>query len=70
MVSEKLSDLSLEYEIGKTVFIENKEWIIAEIQTGLIKFQRERVDGTSSTMDISKNDLQKRVNESQYQFEN
>jgi len=36
----------------------------------LIKFQRERVDGTSSTMDISKNDLQKRVNESQYQFEN
>ena len=70
MVSEKLSDLSLEYEIGKTVFIENREWIIAEIQTGLIKFQRERVDGTSSTMDISKNDLQKRVNESQYQFEN
>jgi hypothetical protein len=70
MVSEKLSDLSLEYEIGKSVFIENREWIIAEIQTGLIKFQRERVDGTSSTMDISKNDLQKRVNESQYQFEN
>jgi len=66
MVSEKLSDLSLEYEIGKSVFIENREWIIAEIQTGLIKFQRERVDGTSSTMDISKNDLQKRVNESQY----
>ncbi len=57
MVSEKLSDLSLEYEIGKSVFIENREWIIAEIQTGLIKFQRERVDGTSSTMDISKNDL-------------
>ena len=70
MVSEKLSDLSLEYEIGKSVFIENREWIIAEIQTGLIKFQRERVDGTSSTMDISKNDLQKQVNESQYQFEN
>ncbi len=70
MMSEKLSDLSLEYEIGKSVFIENREWIIAEIQTGLIKFQRERVDGTSSTMDISKNDLQKRVNESQYQFEN
>ncbi len=70
MVSEKLSDLSLEYEIGKSVFIENREWIIAEIQTGLIKFQRERVDGTSSTMDISKNDLQKRVNESEYQFEN
>ncbi len=70
MVSEKLSDLSLEYEIGKSVFIENREWIIAEIQTKLIKFQRERVDGTSSTMDISKNDLQKRVNESQYQFEN
>jgi len=69
-VSEKLSDLSLEYEIGKSVFIENREWIIAEIQTGLIKFQRERVDGTSSTMDISKNDLQKRVNESEYQFEN
>jgi len=66
MVSEKHSDLSLEYEIGKSVFIENREWIIAEIQTGLIKLQRERVDGTSSTMDISKNDLQKRVNESQY----
>ncbi len=31
MVSEKLSDLSLEYEIGKSVFIENREWIIAEI---------------------------------------
>ena len=70
MVSEKLSDLSLEYEIGKSVFIENREWIIAEIQKGIIKLQRERVDGTSSTTDISKNDLQKRVNESQYQFEN
>jgi len=70
MVTEKLSDLSLEYEIGKSVFIENREWIIAEVQTGLINLQRERVDGTSSKMGISKNDLQKRVEESKHQFEN
>ena len=37
MVSEHKTDQSLEFEVGTSIFIDNRKWTIAEKQTGLIK---------------------------------
>ena len=70
MVSEHIADFSQNYEVGESVFIENKEWIIAELGTGLFILQRDSVDGTSQTIDVSKIHLQELVKEAQHKFEN
>ena len=38
MVSGYIADFSQNYEVGELVFIENKEWVIAEILTGSLYF--------------------------------
>ena len=70
MVSGHIADFSQNYEVGESVFIENKEWIIAELGTGLFILQRDSVDGTSQTIDISESGLQELVKEAQHKFEN
>jgi hypothetical protein len=70
MVSEHNTDQSLEFEVGTSVFIDNREWIIAEKQTGLIKLQRDSIDGTSKIMDATEAELQELVKKSQHQLEN
>ncbi len=70
MVSGHIADFSQNYEVGESVFIENKEWVIAEILTEYIILQRDSVDGTSQTIDVSKNELQELVKETQHKFEN
>jgi hypothetical protein len=70
MVLGHISDFSLKYEVGNSVFVDNKEWIIAEELNGKVKLQRDRIDGTSRTMDVTRNKLQKLVKESLHQFDN
>lgn len=70
MVSEHKTGQSLEHEVGTSVFIDNREWIIAEKRTGLIKLQRESIDGTSKIMDVTEAELQELVKKSQHQLEN
>lgn len=70
MVLGHISDFSLKYEVGNSVFVDNKEWIIAEELNGKVKLQRDRIDGTSRTMDVTRNKLQKLVKESRHQFDN
>ena len=70
MVSGHIADFSQNYEVGESVFIKNKEWVIAEILTECIILQRDSVDGTSQTIDVSKNELQELVKEVQHKFEN
>ena len=70
MVLGHISDFSLKYEVGNSVFVDNKEWIIAEELNGKVKLQRDRIDGTSRTMDVTRNKLQKLVKESRHQFGN
>ena len=70
MVSGHIADFSQNYEVGESVFIENKEWVIAELRTGCIILQRDSVDGTSQTIDVSKNKLQELVKETKHKFEN
>ena len=70
MVSGHIADFSQNYEVGESVFIKNKEWVITEILTGCIILQRDSVDGTSQTIDVSKNELQELVKETQHKFEN
>ncbi|MAO87043.1 MAG: hypothetical protein CMF86_02910 [Candidatus Marinimicrobia bacterium] len=69
MVLGHISDFSLKYEVGNSVFVDNKEWIIAEELNGKVKLQRDRIDGTSRTMDVTRNKLQKLVKESRHQFD-
>ncbi len=70
MMSAQNADLSLEYEIGDSVFIENKEWIIAEIQETSIRLQRDGVDGSSRTLSLSHDEIKDIVKESQHMLEN
>jgi len=70
MVSGHIADFSQNYEVGESVFIKNKEWVITEILTGCIILQRDSVDGTSQTIDISESGLQELVKEAQHKFEN
>ncbi len=70
MVSEHKTGQSLEHEVGISVFIENREWIIAEKQSGLIKLQRDSIDGMSKIMDVTEEELQELVKKSQHQLEN
>ena len=70
MVLGHIADFSLKYEVGNSVFVDNKEWIIAEELNGKVKLQRDRIDGTSRTMDVTRNKLQKLVKESRHQFDN
>ena len=70
MVSGHIADFSQNYEVGESVFIKNKECVITEILTGCIILQRDSVDGTSQTIDVSKNELQELVKETQHKFEN
>ena len=70
MVSGHIADFSLDYEVGNSVFIDNRDWVIAEVRTGFIILQRDSVDGTSQTIDVSKNELQELVKETQHKFEN
>ena len=70
MVLGHISDFSLKYEVGNSVFVDNKEWIIAEELNGKVKLQRDSIDGTSRTMDVTRNKLQKLVKESRHQFDN
>ncbi len=70
MVSEHKTDQSLKYEIGTSVFIDNREWIIAEKQTELIKLQRDSIDGTSKIIEATEEELQELVKKSQHQLEN
>jgi len=69
MVLGHISDFSLKYEVGNSVFVDNKEWIIAEELNGKVKLQRDKIDGTSRTMDVTRNKLQKLVKESRHQFD-
>lgn len=69
MVLGHISDFSLKYEVGNSVFVDNKEWIIAEELNGKVKLQRDRIDGTSRTMDVTSNKLQKLMKESRHQFD-
>ena len=70
MVSGHIADFSLDYEVGNSVFIDNKEWVIAEVRTGFIILQRDSVDGTSQTIDISESGLQELVKKTQHKIEN
>jgi len=70
MVSDHKTGQSLEHEVGTSVFIDNREWIIAEKHTGLIKLQRDSIDGTSRIMDVTEEELQEIVKKSQHQLEN
>ncbi len=70
MVLGHIADLSLEYEVGESVFIDNKEWIIAEALNGKVRLQRDGIDGTSRIMDVTKSELQELVKASQHQFDN
>ena len=70
MVLGHISDFSLKYEVGNSVFVDNKEWIIAEELNGKVKLQSDKIDGTSRTMDVTRNKLQKLVKESRHQFDN
>ncbi len=70
MVLGIIADLSLEYEVGDSVFIDNKEWIIAEVLNGKVKLQRDGIDGTSRTMDVTRSELQELMKVSQHQFDN
>lgn len=70
MISEKHAELSHGYQVGDAVFINDKEWMIAEITADAIELQRDSIDGTSRTITMTPAEIRQIVKDSQHTLSN
>ena len=59
-VSDNIN-LTEKFQVGDIIFYQEKDWIIAEIADDIVTIHRDKIDGQSYSLKISKIDLREKL---------